>query len=153
VLSETDKDPKRPIIGWLCQVSALPLTPCPKLETYRPRSLYVADNLPAAIGSSGSAIDLRLLSGHLDDPDEISPVVSKVLKALSDSDQLKATNPRLLLGGHGFGKSKSLFEIARYRYMILFDWAGKDQHIINLKEDINKLVLNRHKQEVLLFWF
>lgn len=143
-LSHEEQDFAKPIVQLLCAVSALPLAPCPSLEMYQPCSTYVARNLPAAIGSKGTCPDLRLLSGHLNNPHQTSPVVKNLLEKLVATDDLKHTNPRLLLGGHGFGKSKSLFELATHRYVVLFDWGAVDRYVITLKEEINKLVLNRN---------
>ena len=132
-----------PAIDLLFHASALPLKACPSLRAYRPRSEYVDSNLPAAIGQT--CLDLRLLSGHLNNPNESSPVAAELLDRLKRTDKESHTNPRLLLGGHGFGKSKTLFDLATRRFVLLLDCSSTGMHVSRLFDSIDEVVAT-HKQ-------
>jgi len=101
-----------------------PLCPAvPELRLYKSSSPLIKSDLPAKLDGD-TALDLRLLTGHLYNPTTKSPTLIKILSNLSTGDHGTCTNRQLLLAAHGLGKSKTIFDVARERYVILFDCIG-----------------------------
>lgn len=105
--------------------STFPEIRCPD-ETYYTcnDTKRVSSRLPSKIGAS-HILDLQLLRGHLDKENERSPILSSVLQTIDIRKDLSLINAQLLLAGHGFGKSKAIFDLARERYLLLFDCIGR----------------------------
>eukprot|EP01124_Arcella_intermedia_P010614 TRINITY_DN1712_c0_g1_i8.p1 TRINITY_DN1712_c0_g1~~TRINITY_DN1712_c0_g1_i8.p1 ORF type:complete len:701 (-),score=76.93 TRINITY_DN1712_c0_g1_i8:694-2796(-) len=95
------------------------------------RSPFISQHLPLAIGSE-TKLDLRLLSGHLDDPEANSPVVEEVIKHFEDAKDMNYCDPVLFLSGSGVGKTKAIFDLMKKEYGVLFDFTpgnrGLDIH-------------------------
>lgn len=143
----------QPAIGFLCAVSALLLACCPSLEPYQPCSACIAQNLPAAIGSEEPAPDLRLLSSHLNDPIRPQRWMRSCYVDYRNRTPTMYQCAVATCRPIGFGKSKSLSELATHRYVVLFDWSAKDQHIINLQTAIHTRVLKWEKNDRYLLLF
>jgi hypothetical protein len=134
------------VIDWLCKCSGIESLEIPQLLLYKPKSEYIRPDLPSAIKSEGTTLDLRLLDGHLDDPNTKSPVLMSICKSLSKPPQV-VCDPQLLLGGHGFGKTKTLFDILKINYGLFLDCGGKtEEDISNTFNHIAQLVAQQVTQ-------
>lgn len=95
---------------------------------YVPKSRYLNKDLPTLV--STEKLDLRNLpyDVYATSPVNVeTPVVRETLADIKECDQLPYAHPHLFLAGHAFGKTKSLFDIARNRYTILLDLSA--QHV------------------------
>ena len=82
-------------------------------EIQENHSQYLRSDLPAHL-TLKDQIDFRLLDGNLDNPYEKTPKCMEVLKQ-------NGNEYSLFLAGHGFGKTKTIFDIAKEHYTILVD--------------------------------
>ncbi len=82
--------------------------------------------MPSEVGNF-KQLDLRLLSGDLGNPDESTSVVKQLMKIYENTDTAGFVDVLLLLSGSGFGKTKSILDVAAKRYVIFFDGSGNAQ--------------------------
>jgi hypothetical protein len=108
---------------YLLKLSGLTLPTIATVLQYKPKSRFLATNLPCQPGNS-NILDLRLLSGHLGDEKANSPSLEKILKMYQDCGGY--IDSILLIGGHGIGKTKTIFDVAQHYYTILLDASNND---------------------------
>lgn len=117
---------------------------------YVPKSKYLKSDLPTMV--STTTLDLRMLPYDIyateerkevqetqmeqeiqikqetqmeHEPQVETQVVQETLQNIAECDNLPYANPHVFLAGHAFGKTKSLFDIARHRYTLMLDLSAK----------------------------
>jgi len=105
-----------PYTGFFPKLPAIP-----KPSIYRPTSNFLKKNLPGHLRIKGK-FDLRLLKGDLNNPEKDTPAVTQYKKFLKDYSNFKTSY--LFLGGHGVGKTKTLFDIACVHWIFYFDFSS-----------------------------
>lgn len=111
---------------------------------YQNHCPYLRKNLPSTIGSA-NVLDLRLLTGDLDNPNAKTPAVASVLKILQDAEDLSFVDVILLLSGSGFGKTKTVYDVAKIRYTILLDASSENEDLLQMSRRINSLKVLNHQ--------
>jgi hypothetical protein len=126
----------------LVSFSSLENCTIPTVLNYKPKSKYLKEDLPCKPGNE-KVLELRLLSGDLDDPSAKSESTDKVLKEFENSDGLSFANPIFLLAGHGFGKTKTIFDVAGERFTILLD-ASEEKLVADIRAMISEVDQHVH---------
>lgn len=121
----------------LVSFSSLGIPTIPTVLTYNAKSKYLKQDLPCKPGESG-VLELRLLSGDLDNHSEMSTTANTVLREFEYSDKLNFANPIFLLAGHGFGKTKTIFDVAGERFTILID-ASEEKWVADVSDMVTKV--------------
>jgi hypothetical protein len=121
----------------LVSFSSLGIPTIPTVLTYNAKSKYLKQDLPCKPGES-DVLELRLLSGDLDNHSEMSTTANTVLREFETSDKFSFANPIFLLAGHGFGKTKTIFDVAGERFTILID-ASEKKLVADVREMINRV--------------
>jgi hypothetical protein len=80
---------------------------------------------------------MRLLSGDLGNLKAITEVAKEVLNKFAQYDLKALSDIIFLLAGHGFGKTKTIFDISYHRFSILLDASE-----IGRQEDLKELISN-----------
>jgi hypothetical protein len=107
-------------------------------KNYQKQSPFLRDNLPSAVGSDRT-LDLRLLAGDLDDANAQTQPVKSILNILRGAEGISAVDPILLLSGSGFGKTKTIYDIAVERYTILLDAGSTNNDLSQMMTTIGTL--------------
>lgn len=121
-------------------IHALPpsLPPPATPPIYVPKSKYVKNNLPAAIGHP-TVLNLLLLPGDLDNPDVPTKVVADTLKCIEACDSLTYCHAQLFLAGHSMGKSKAIHDVAAKRFTVILDPSSVRQGQKDVIEMFSKI--------------
>eukprot|EP00026_Physarum_polycephalum_P001840 Phypoly_transcript_01843.p1 GENE.Phypoly_transcript_01843~~Phypoly_transcript_01843.p1 ORF type:complete len:986 (+),score=72.15 Phypoly_transcript_01843:121-3078(+) len=115
----------------------IPLVEYPRVN-YIPKSKYIKPDLPTNV--KGTELDLRLVPYDVyEDGRQVeTQVVQETLQDIQEHDILPYANPHVFLAGHAFGKTKSLFDIARKRYTLLLDMSAQGHvDILDMIEHFN----------------
>jgi hypothetical protein len=91
----------------------------PKVHYY-PESKWIKPN---SIPMFNDQIDFRFLSGDLDDEQGFSKPLDNILKDIEKNYKKSNQNYYFLLGVSGCGKSKTIFDVAKNYYTLIFDFT------------------------------
>lgn len=132
------------------ELAKIPQPNLPTYLIYKPTSIYLREDLPCFPGNSGR-LELCLLPGDLGDESKLSDVAVKVLQHLESNEKSPDINPLFLLAGQGFGKTKTLYDIAQHHFTIFVDPSKRESQrdIDEMIIEINKLVERFASQSVL----
>lgn len=114
----------------------LPIIPRPDTTPYTPKNPFLWDNLPRSPSSQETRLDLRLLTGHLDSPNEHSRVVKDCLEEFRFNNAAGKPTRIRVRGPSGSGKTKCCLDIARATTSIYIDWSRNDADLSGLIQKV-----------------